>query len=128
MNEQLISFETAKLAKEKGFTKENGCACRDGWVCYLQSFTGQVYTTNPDEMVMDHLGNSHLIERPTQSLLQKWFREVHNIFLYIVKDDEENISYLINEEYYYDTGPWNGNFNTYEEALEAGLQEAFKHI
>ena len=115
MKDELITFETAKLAKEKGF-EHNYC------------LTG-TYNSIGNLLVNK---NVHYFKEGvaalSQSLLQRWLREKHDIFLYIVRDSDLMISYIINDEYCYDTGPWNGNFKTYEEALEEGLQTALKLI
>ena len=57
---------------------------------------------------------------PTQSLLQKWLRETHNIFISI------NVNYcykIYNNDELYEESFY---YNNYEEALEQGLQEALK--
>lgn len=127
MKEQPISFDTAKLAKEKGF--EEGKA--EYW---LQDNTTisviddeyelkclRVKDQNPDMV--------YQCKAPTQSLLQKWLREKHGV--------EVNAFNLIHFSYcyqYYETGksPESGkskaNFNKHEDALEEGLQEALKLI
>jgi hypothetical protein len=75
-----VTFEQAKLLKEKGFTKENGYACREGWINYLYSFTGATGTPENDSgYVLDTLGNSHLIERPEQWQVVEWLRVNHGI-------------------------------------------------
>jgi hypothetical protein len=108
MKEQLITFETAKLAKEKGF------------------------------MVVHKL--------PTQSLLQKWLREKHNLnikvddflnsdldvvwdfeIVRIGTDLDERGNYIALVPYSMDANT-DRDFKTYEEALEKGLQEALKLI
>ena len=73
--------------------------------------------------------------RPTQSLLQKWLREVHklhvNIIMYeywypeveIINDRAESYPH---PNYEYPNGKV--DYETYEEALEIGLQEALKLI
>ena len=131
MNETLISFETAKLAKEKGFTAENKCGCRYGWMSYSKVFSG-ISTFEENDLYLDDLGNHHLIERPTQSLLQKWLREDHKIVVYITPDYNPIISKI--ETYY---GVVNNKFggeefvssnNTYEASLEAGLYNALQLI
>lgn len=58
---------------------------------------------------------------PTQSLLAKWLRKVHNIHVYPVYIDK-------GYEYYINTTQSDGWYETYELALEAGLQEALKQI
>ena len=69
---------------------------------------------------------------PTQSLVQKWLRETKNLHI--------EISYMYENYWTYDilTIPRHDliglsdrpiiRYNTYEEALEAGLQEALKLI
>lgn len=111
MKEQLITFETAKLAKEKGF-----------------------------RLLVDFESSY-----PTQSLLQKWLREKHNIDVvisperysngvnYLVQaqkwdlnaDPEVNLNFVIKGSCWYND---NHEYPTYEEALEKGLQEALKLI
>lgn len=121
MEEQLISFETAKLAKEKGF------------------YTG---THNIYEWQESY-------EMVPQSLLQKWLREVHKLHLNIVYSHDHN-KYSVEgfDEFNADElrkrnprskgrfpYPYQSkfkrhywNYKTYEEALEYGLQEALKLI
>lgn len=140
MQEELITIETAKLAKEKGF--DEICA----WVYYdpmkiigKHHITGQVYTlrlgpcgarqynyykTPPK----DGINRYHAC---TQALLQKWLRKNHGInVIPIPSEYEEDGEYhncriqsfklKVNTEHC-----WG---NTYEEALEVGLQEALKLI
>ena len=107
MKEQLITFETAKLAKEKGFT------------------------IGVDLILYLYLEKGFYIGAPTQSLLQKWLREQHNLEVISMHADDfvwwkvkvRRLSKvgaeLIKTEM---------EFNTYEEALEKGLQEALKLI
>ena len=131
MEEQLISVETAILAKEKGFTRKNNCACRNGWVCYLESFTGQIYTEDFNEMSFDTLGNSHLIECPTQSLLQKWLREIHNIQVYAHSSTLRNgiySDYIAHVNGISINDARDEEYKSYEEALEIGLLEGLKLI
>jgi len=102
MKEQIISFETAVLAKEKGW---------DG----------------------DFIESHKILT--TQSLLQKWIRDVHEIHivieriysggLYFFKIQKENKNgYFINAS----RNKWSTLFKTYEEALEIALQQALKLI
>ena len=113
MKEQLISFETAKLAKEKGVKLDiNGLYWEDG--SYDSGENALVYEEFQDVM-----------SAPTQSLLQKWLREVHNIDVNVLPYNKTKKEY----EVYVDLAvtTWSG-YKTYEEALEVGLQEALKLI
>ncbi len=138
MEEQLVSLETAKLAKEKGFTiytqkvyvetlehtLEMG---RGGDRAFPYQATRVLTSGKFDEWDVVHC------KAPTQSLLQKWLREVHNIHLKIEisnigryyyqlyhfePKNKSNVLFFINQ----DTNQT--KHNTYEEALEVGLQEA----
>ena len=101
MEDTRITFETAKLAKEKGCNLEI-CSC-GGY---------------PDCICSD--------KRISQSLLAKWLREEHNIHLIAYKNiniDGYDWCYITTD------GITNINsYKTYEEAYEIGLQEALKLI
>lgn len=102
MKEQIIEYETAKLAKEKGFNIES------------------LYT-NEDLPSIENIKEYYLA--PTQSLLQKWLREVHiiNCFVipYITLEDVKYCYIIFNNK---EEQLYNEDFKTYEEALEKGLQ------
>ena len=118
LKEKLISFETAKLAKEKGFhisSRGEGMGKR-------------VFING--ELVNTIFSSKDHIHAPTQSLLQKWLREVHEISIKV--DDyytnsrvrfDYNVCQLGSQE----DNPV-GIFETYEEALEIGLYQALKQI
>ena len=136
MTEQLISFETAKLAKEKGFNE----------VC-LDTYTSDGTLFDRYEIDFDDLKNKSLkelfevvnsqcdnefITAPTQSLLQKWLREIHNIHMVIHHSITDSFRTTVNNPMWR-TGTEmkyiHGKIGkTYEEALESGLQEALKLI
>lgn len=119
MEEQLISFETAKLAREKGFNIFNGKA----WI----KKEGQELFFTP---VYTGITNGIDYHAPTQAQLQKWLRKVHNLHVIYIPTEKhkfEKIEYsffiMSSIGYIHKTGE---NFNTPEEALETGLQEALK--
>lgn len=121
MQEELIIFETAKLAKEKGFKIPviYGYVSEDCQEPYAKCFE------NPH--CYNVRGN---FSAPTQSLLQKWLREVHNIYLIPTVDIEtkkyswELYNFSTNKS---ETGEWS-KFDTYEEAFEEGLIKALKEL
>jgi len=170
MEEDLISFETAKLAKEKGFDisthsyyfednkfKENSIKGTNGYYGDEYEFNLSEFNENWNDKWLTkkdgdrcfgcskQQGYLETFSAPTQSLLQKWLREVHGI--YVNSDHDLNpkgdgILYHTNWGYinaptagprntWYRTGGGyseNEEFKTYEEALEVGLQEALKLI
>ena len=127
MEEALITFETAKLAKCKYFES-------DKYPKY--AYDGLLVTgfTNAESAS----------SAPTQSLLQKWLREKHNIQIVIHPTFSEPMKYItfVNREYVKnpelkemgDIGRNSGVMldhvisETYEQALEGGLKEALKLI
>lgn len=107
MEDILVTFETAKLAKEKGFNWKN-------------------------IKILEVKSKSAYLDNTTQSLLQKWLREVHKIDISLDRHVAINgytyqvfITLSNTNVHEHD---WFGYFNTYEEALEKGLQESLRLI
>lgn len=123
MKEQIVEFNTAKLAKEKGFNlyQPNQYSGTNTVLYNYIEATVKLY--------------NDIICAPTQSLLQKWLREVHKIHIQI-----ENVNVPEKEKWIYEIMRlpvgvivlWNEEtsliFDTYEQALEIGLQEGLKLI
>ena len=132
MKEQLISFETAKLAKEKGFFQETN-RLEIPYYNYKGEFKGDVSDWRIRKYIRgENTSDIEFVSAPTQSLLAKWLREQHNIY---VTSQIGNLDFINTYHYeirYIDKNKFmckvNGNFKTYEEALEIGLQKALKLI
>lgn len=136
MKEQLITFDTAKLAKEKGFDIHN----YPFYYFYKGDKESNYIAINPKDII-SFLTSEEGLLRPTQSLLQKWLREIHNIdvepYLILCKHNNKEIPQHPEEkEYDYMLivsgisqyiGTIQNNLS-YEQALEKGLQEALKLI
>tara|TARA_R110000851_G_scaffold36063_1_gene94386 strand:- start:121 stop:546 length:426 start_codon:yes stop_codon:yes gene_type:complete len=141
MKEQLITFNTAKLAKEKGFN----WGCNYFYTPDKKPYITRGYEYRSDAYVEDHNWNAGmgsyptkasdvLCSAPTQSLLQKWLREEHKINVesnYLPNIQKYSCLYIpmrgkacISDRKYVSKL----KFDTYEEALEEGLQEALKLI
>ena len=128
MQEQRISFETAKLAKEKGFILNYPTACYtdDGQLWVSENLLSERITGKPKPLL--------IFNAPTQSLLQKWLREKHNIHIEIDLDIDDRFYILKPYKYVVDIYQDVDHkfikelIDSYEEALEIGLQEAFKLI
>lgn len=130
MKETIVSHKTAVLTKEKGFS----------WECLSFWFNNFHLRASPQLVTTENLFDYNNISSyeqsaPTQSLLQRWLREVHSIHVnpipYKNYPDNEITGYYCGEicnthgESLY---PGDDNYNTYEEALETGLYEALKLI
>ena len=128
IEEQIISLETAKLANNKGFNVE----------CDYFYNRGSNYKLQNDSII--RTGDDLIYEAPTQSLLQKWLRDLHGVDIHITRNKPSYREYRV-EIYKIDNTPnyiyfqistkksngckW---FDDYEEALEAALLEALKLI
>jgi hypothetical protein len=131
MKEQLITFETARLAKDKGFDipTRNFYADFTWKSIEIYSCNEVGYGEFTDSMENEH-GFGDIVLIPTQSLLQKWLREVHKIDVFVVAcyigEKKHRYSYYITNPL--DTDADGSESLTYEEALEIGLQEGLKLI
>ena len=155
MKEQLILFETAKLAKEKGFDLEtskfylsdktlitafedSGCNeaeyyfdadsflenwNRKGWLVTKECNMGFGVTEGKN-------GYMQGFSAPTQSLLQKWLREKHKIHLVITPTIEGYFTCKLLDIRLTPAREdvCSIDFDTYEQALEAGIQKALMSI
>lgn len=120
MVEQLITFNTAKSAKEKGYT-----VLIENIQMYGSQNIPQLEPYNETRWVL----YKDYCLAPTQSLLQKWLRDVHKIFVLILHDGKSFYYQIQRPEW--DNCITNFELNTvftYEEALENGLLEALKMI
>lgn len=144
MEDALIGFEVAKLAKEKGFNLNSQAyyGCDDpssGFVKPNQLFLREWENwTNFGNEDSPQEGTA-VYSAPTQSLLQRWLREEHGLIISI----EPTFTYALttNVGYYAYVKKVNKEINTleylyldiyfsatYEESLEIGLLEALKLI
>lgn len=123
MKDEIVKYETAVLAKEKGFNIP---------VLYSYGLEGENTLSPTDDNSLFDLNTNgeHGYSAPTQSLLQKWLREVHGIYVFVYMDeilwDSFRFNVLMNDQMVYDERTI--MFDTYEEALEAGLSEGLKLI
>lgn len=124
IEEQYVSFETAKLAKEKGFNEP----CRHYYL------NGAKEVNNETIMIYDlpypyNSTDKNYFAAPTQSLLARWLREKHKLFIEVtvdsirlIREGDSKIVNLKNADYTNNKE----EFRSYEEAMEAGLQDALK--
>ncbi len=180
MREQVINFNTALLAKQKGFNEKTftfyqypkksnkyikvygrNKKIEKDYILVLpdtEEFGKNNWSYvnyNEKELIKivysDCTIISNFVSAPTQSLLQKWLREKHNIVVTInftvIDDSEKAFVWIINQ--YVEEGIENTRkkdiqdfwkeyqsfsekrmswFETYEEALEKGLFEALNLI
>ena len=125
MEDTRVTFETAKIAKEKGFPQEPN-KLKIPYYNYKGEFKGDIKDWLRKYLRKEDTSDVESVSAPTQSLLAKWLREKHNIHLIAYKNiniDGYDWCYITTD------GITNINsYKTYEEAYEIGLQEALKLI
>ena len=127
-HECYVSLEVAKLLKDTGFDWE----CKE----YYYNFATTGWSLSFDDNFVNwNSWSERYISAPTLDVAQRWLREVKNIDIniltdfdsvkrlyyvrYVVKDGHYKTYYITkNQSYVY--------FNTYEEAQEAGINEALE--
>lgn len=115
ITEDYVSFETAKLLKEKGFDWD----CQ---YCYIDEDGSE------KEQLEVPTGYDAEIDSPTLQMAMKWLREVHNLFIEI---------YVDTADMYYDASIYGLNnerkkkvkeFPTYEQATEAAIKYCLENL
>lgn len=123
MKEQLISFETAKLAKEKGFNCGSYNVYHDSGEYTMTS--NSFFRDNGSSRMYNEKG---FLEAPTQSLLQKWLRDQKVLVEVSPIDGWDSWLYNITMEDamspFFIAHQCNEEYETYEHALEEGLKKA----
>mgnify|MGYP001025205296 FL=1 len=129
MTEEFVTLETAKLLKEKGFKE-------DVFTFYeVDCVEGDMILSETYDESENFNEKNDCLSAPTQSLAQKWLRETKNIHICVYNcacgygyeiSKADNGTHITSSVY---EGPNDGGeWDTYEEALETGLQEALKLI
>ncbi len=146
ITEDFVSFEVAKLLKEKGFD----VPCLAHWFIGTdRNFSISNTPRNWNEIKT----NLDWLSRPTLQMAMKWLREVHNIhcdihlsfsedpknypsgyYIYILNTKDgntvENPGNNISEIHplYKDKSCTPRNYHTYEDAVEAALKYALENL
>jgi hypothetical protein len=114
MNEQIVTYKTAKLAKELGFNKD-------------LTWCGLSYASyDEDGKMWKNIYQG--TDAPSQAYLQKWLREVYWMHIGVDYDRHGWSFFITNLKD--DTGEvnWSNDYPTYEEAMEAGLLRGLSEI
>ena len=125
MTEQRVSFDTALTIREIGFI---------GYKSNMHyRISDRSLINGLIEDYTDHNLTENYLSAPSQSVVQQWLREVYNIHIVVWWYD-------VQDKFYYQIGFKKDNvvkvqsgdisqlYDTYECALELGLQEALRLI
>lgn len=125
IQEDYVSFETAKLLKEKGFDE-----CCYVKYKYVKEFDDYFQTT---EYVYDGF-EKYYYPCPTLQIVTKWLREVHSLYLDITTSfSQDGICYTFSCSNTMDLiqgtkGSSYHEYQTYEEACEAGIRYTLENL
>lgn len=128
MKLQVVTFEVAKLAKEKGFTEECHHAYEDehGELQSSTDMTGEPRFTIED-IEAARSNDYDCCLAPYQQELQRWLREEHKIDMLLLLYDSYYYYSIYKSKKYIYTGS-KASYIIYEEAFEAGLLNGLKKL
>lgn len=119
IHEEIVTYEVAKLAKEKGFPLQKVIK-QDG-----RAFFYELPQSHPD------WANCDAWYLPTQSLLQRWLREEKGVIVYVFPMYMRwywGVKIVDTEFWYNVANKPHDAFATYEEAMEVGLKYALENL
>ena len=132
ITEDYVSFETAKLMKEKGFNEYCKSVYHVGSICSVASL-GYHYNEGYGAVVEEKQNSDfgkydNAISAPTLQMAMKWLREVHNI---AIETEWEHLWYAYvkpmtskpSEEDYYQC-----ESSKYEQACEAAIKYCLENL
>ncbi len=137
VTEDYVSFETAKLLKEKGFDAEchshyYPCHYQDGSIQYHKYNRTAIKKNKTwyDIYSLKNLPEDHYLA-PILQMAMKWLREVHNIKVnvfynnsnYTIEYFGPNTQTVIGKFVFID-----GGYPTYEEACEAAIKYCLENL
>ena len=132
ITEDYVSFETAKLLKEKGFDEQ---------LCHFYTKKGLpiIYKTDKGVVWANNSKSEHAIVQPTLQMAMKWLREEKEIVIVIKPYPNEDgfcyvyeIKKLIGRDDFFirkvASVENKAGFDSYEDACEAAIQYCLKHL
>ena len=127
-HECYVSPEVAKLLREAGFDWE----CKE----YYYNFTTTGWSLNFDDNFVNwNSWGEQYISAPTTEVAQRWLREVKDIDVYIfpTTNTKRECVYewgikTFGRALWVEGQPYTNQYETYEEAQEAGIKKALELI
>lgn len=125
ITEDYVSYEIAKLLKDKGFNE----------YCFAAYSTeiGDFITVGPIKNSEIDADNTHICTAPTHQMAMKWLRKIHNIILDTAPNIDGDFNCigsfccLVYKEGFLITTLSDGD-STYEEAVEAALKYCLTNL
>ena len=130
VTEDYVSYEVAKLLKDKGFDGDGGdCECHMFYCDYTEE---RIMPICEIGLIPD---NEEVFFAPTHQMAMKWLREEKYVLIFIVpaKDENGNLTYCADvwtwndDEGIYEP-TWADANNIYEKAVEAALKYVLENL
>lgn len=126
--DQLVKYDTAHLAKEKGFKGRCSHYYKLDFSTWSKSDGIAIKHSCPTEYNSEYFLNfcivtksqPHLASAPTQTTLAKWLRDVHNIHVFQTMD--KSTLYVPTVWYNFEIFESKDSFPLFEQALEEGIK------
>lgn len=128
--EKLVEFQTAKLAKLKGFNEK----CDFIFNAFSKEYPKQKSPFSNNDI---HINGTELIARPNQDELKNWLRKTHFLYILVIPTVTCSWTFKVidvqcDPQNEIERPPYSGvdayDYNTYEEAMEAGLKQVLNQI
>lgn len=120
LEEDYVSFEIAKLLKEKGFD----------WNCityYVDSEPDDVKYSMLCENNTDW--EEHCYSAPTLQMAMKWLRKIHNFHIWVEPNHDKEGLYNAHVKVGWWSNNWAGiGYNTHEKACEAAIKYCLENL
>ncbi len=131
IQEDYVSFETAKLLKEKGF--KGDCI-----MSYIDNELINVYDDDyPSMYELENTGDD-VVDAPTLQMAMKWLREVHKLHIeFVLNQDVQDENAVIENYYHFNVSRLDRFANEggdckfykfYEEACEAAIKHCLENL
>jgi hypothetical protein len=118
IEEDYVSFETARLLKEKGFNE----LCSKYYILY---YGGGYCLVNRGTAAHD----SNCIDVPTIQMVMKWLREIYKLHITVYSCSQESWAYRITKPHQkLEDGAYAGDYASYEETCEAAIKYCLENL
>jgi hypothetical protein len=125
ITEDYVSFEIAKLLKEKGFNEY----CRAIRSTSSIGAKGLFYTKSEIKNTEEKKTLGAAIACPTLQMAMKWLREVHNFHIWVEPNHDKEGLYNAHVKVGWWSNNWAGiGYGTHEKAYEAAIEYCLKHL
>jgi hypothetical protein len=122
ITEDFVSFEVAKLLKERGFNADiNLWYDKDGNIfdCYKYEISRNWRVKAQQEVYFC----------PTLQMAMKWLRKVYNFHIWVEPNHDKEGLYNAHVKVGWWSNNWGGvGYNTYEQACEAAIKYCLEHL